>query len=149
MNSYLFLIQITSLVLLINGQLIPISICLNPILCLTEPSAFSFSTLKINFSFKEDQLIKRLSPYVGPIRVVPTLIWLNYKMDRKMLSLLELPFTEHSIDNLKWTSQNKSSFLLIRFSIKHLVIQMNNLVSMKLITYFCANLTQKMFNMNL
>ena len=149
MNSYLSLTQITSLVLLINGQLIPINICLNPILCLIEPSASSFSTLKINFSSKEDRVIKRLSPYVGPTHAVLTQIWSNWKMDRKMLNLSELPFTEHSIDSLKWTWHNKSFSLLIKFSTKHLVVQMNNSVNMKLITYFCANLTQRMLNTNL
>lgn len=149
MSLFRSLTQITSLVLLISGQLIPINICLNPTPCPIEPSASSFSTHKTNFSSKEDQSIKRLSLYVGPIHAVLILIWSSFKMDRKMLNQLEQPSIEHLIDNLKWTSQNKSSSLLIKFSTKRLAVRMNSLESMKSITYFCANLTQKTFNINL
>lgn len=135
--------------LLINGQLIPINICLNPILCPIEPSASSFLTHKINFSSKEDQSIKKLSLYVGPIHAVLIPIWSSFKMDRKMLNQSEQPSIEHLTDNLKWISHNKSSSLLIKFSTKHLAVRMNSLENMKLITYFYANLTQKTFNMNL
>jgi len=86
MNLFLFHTQTTSLEPLINGLLIPTNICLNPIPCLIELSAFSSSTQKISFSSKEDQSIKRLSHYVGPIPVVPIQIWFNWKRVIKMLN---------------------------------------------------------------
>lgn len=149
MSLFLSLILTTSLVVVTNGLHIPTNIWLNPTQCHTEHSASSFLILKINSFSKEDQSIKRLSHYAGPIPAALTQIWLNSKMATKMLNLSGLHYIERLTDNLKWILQKKSSSLLIKFSTKHTETQVNSLVNMKLITFFYVNSTQQMCNMNL